>query len=143
MQTLRVSLILLCAILVGGCYHASVSTGRTPSNVVIDRPFAASWIYGLVPPATVETASECANGVATVETQLSFVNQLVSFITFGIFTPMHVTVTCAAAGSASASAAERAFTIPERATHADVLERFGAAADEAVASEGAVYVRFE
>ena len=46
-----------------------------------------------------ETASRCPNGVARVETQLSFVNQLVSFLTLGIFTPMSIKVTCAAGGS--------------------------------------------
>lgn len=30
-----------------------------------------------------------------VETQLSFPNQLVSFLTGGIYTPMTITVTCA------------------------------------------------
>lgn len=30
-----------------------------------------------------------------VETQVSFLNQLVGALTFGIYTPMHITVTCA------------------------------------------------
>ena len=33
-----------------------------------------------------------------METQLSFANQLVNFITLGIYTPMEIVVTCAAAG---------------------------------------------
>lgn len=89
-----------------GCYHATVTTGLEPSARVIDQPFATGWIYGLVPPSTVDAASECDNGVAQVETELSFVNQLVSFITFGIFTPMHIKVTCAAGSTMGAADVE-------------------------------------
>ena len=88
------------------CYHATIETGATPSAVVIKKAFASSWIYGLVPPSPVQTASQCANGVARIETQLSFVNQLVGFLTLGIYTPMEITVTCAAAGSASLTPSE-------------------------------------
>jgi Bor protein len=52
-------------------------------------------VFGLVPPSTVETAAKCPNGVAKVETQLSFLNQLVSVLTLSIYTPMTIEVTCA------------------------------------------------
>ena len=39
------------------------------------------------------------NGVAKVETQLSFANQLVYALTWGIYAPMEIVVTCAAAPS--------------------------------------------
>jgi hypothetical protein len=84
-----------------GCYHATIDTGRTPSTVKIEKHWASGWIYGLVPPSTVETAQKCPSGVAKVETQLSFANQLVNFLTFGIYTPMDITVTCAQGGTSS------------------------------------------
>jgi hypothetical protein len=83
-------------ILLAGCYHATVETGVTPSTVVIDKSFASAWIYGLVPPSTVSTAEKCPNGVAKVETQHTFLNQLVGALTLGIYTPMQIRVTCAA-----------------------------------------------
>jgi hypothetical protein len=83
--------------LLGGCYHATVETGATPSTVVIDQPFASSWIYGLVPPKLVTSSSKCPSGVAKVETQHSFVNGLVGVLTLGIYTPMQIKVTCATA----------------------------------------------
>jgi len=89
----------LCA----GCYHATVETGATPSSVVVHKTFASSWIYGLVPPSTVETASRCPYGSAKVETQLSFVNQVVSLLTLGIYTPMEIKVTCAAVSQAQST----------------------------------------
>ncbi len=81
--------------LLTGCYHARITTGAEPSARVIEKPFASAWIYGLVPPGTVEAEKECERGVAGVETKLSFVNQLVGFLTFGIYTPMHIKITCA------------------------------------------------
>lgn len=77
------------------CYHATVETGLTPSTVVVEKAWASGWIYGLVPPSTIQTQSRCASGVAKVETQLSFLNQLVSGLTLGIYTPMAIKVTCA------------------------------------------------
>lgn len=93
--------ILAVALGCAGCYHATVDTGRTPSPQTIEKRWASGWIFGLVPPATLQTAQQCTNGVSKVSTQLSFANQLVSFITAGIYTPMEIVVTCAAAGSSS------------------------------------------
>jgi Bor protein len=102
MPTLIRRFSLASVIALGGCYHATIETGATPSTVVIDKSFASSWIYGLVPPSTVSTTSKCTDGVAKVETQHTFVNQLVGFLTLGIYTPMQIKVTCASRGSASA-----------------------------------------
>jgi hypothetical protein len=91
----RAVLLLVLLLVPSACYHATVTTGLRPSTVKIENKWASGWIYGLVPPATVETMGRCAGGVAQVDTQLSFANQLVSFITFGIYTPMEIVVTCA------------------------------------------------
>lgn len=94
-------LIIACSTLfITGCYHANISTGLEPSNEVIDNTFASAWIYGLVPPDVVRAQDECTYGVSRVETRLSFVNMLVGNLTLGIYTPMHIKVTCAASGSA-------------------------------------------
>ncbi len=78
-----------------GCYHAVVETGRPMSMEKVEKKWASGWVYGLVPPKTVETAEKCPNGAARVDTQLSFANQLVNFLTLGIYTPMEVVATCA------------------------------------------------
>ncbi len=122
--------ILTTTISLTGCYHAQVTTGLTPSAVVVDIPFASGWVYGLVPPKTVAAAAECPNGIAMVETELSFVNQLVNFLTFGIYTPMHIKVTCAAAGgSAFNDAITPDIVVPKGATTADIVQGFAEAAD--------------
>jgi hypothetical protein len=87
--------VLLLALLFGGaCYHTTIETGAAPSTQVIEKEWAASWIGGLVPPDPVETAGKCPNGVARVETQHSFLNMVANVLTFGIYTPMTITVTC-------------------------------------------------
>lgn len=127
-------------VLLTGCYHARVTTGEEPSNQVIDEPFASSWVYGLVPPDPVDAAEECDNGVAIVETQLSFVNQLVGFVTFGIYTPMHITVTCATGGTASL---QEQVTVPAGATEAETAKAVQKAARTSAETRQAVAVQFE
>ena len=105
--------VLALVLALAGCYHATIETDRTPSAQSVENAWAHSFLYGLVPPSTVNVASECSNGVARVETQLSFLNMVANAITFGIYSPMHITVTCAV-GTASAE------DTPE--TVADVIE---------------------
>lgn len=130
---------LFVSITLSGCYHATVTTGLTPGTQTIEEPFATGWIFGLVPPSTIDAASQCAAGVAMVETQLSFVNQLVSGITFGIFTPMNIKVTCAAStGDISPS-----ISVPKDAEQEEVIQAFSEAADSAVETGNSIYVHFE
>ncbi|MGI9626057.1 MAG: Bor/Iss family lipoprotein [Longimicrobiales bacterium] len=82
--------------LLSSCFHATVETGLPPSPVTVEDDWADAWISGLVSPETVDLEGECPNGVSRVETQLTFTNQLVSFLTLGIYTPMQIVVTCAA-----------------------------------------------
>jgi hypothetical protein len=98
-KNVRMLGVALFAVSMGACYHATVDTGLTPSTQVVDKPWANGFLYGLVPPSTVETIAKCPNGAAKVETQHSFLNELASAITLGIYTPMQITVTCAAAPS--------------------------------------------
>jgi hypothetical protein len=123
------------------CYHATIETGLPPSPQVIAKTFASGWIYGLVPPSPVKTMSQCPNGVSKVETQLSFVNQLVNAITLGIYTPMSIKVTCASGGRSAAPGSPE-IKVGDGATPEEVIDAFRRAADAAVESHGPVYVRF-
>jgi hypothetical protein len=46
-----------------------------------------------------DVSAECKSGIATVVTEMSLVNGLANFFTIGIYSPRHVTITCAS-GSA-------------------------------------------
>jgi len=90
----RLSLVAL--VLAGaGCFHQIVTTGRTPGTTVIEKPWTVTFIFGLVAAEEINTAAQCPNGVATVETQQSFLNGLVGGLTLGIYTPQDVRITCA------------------------------------------------
>jgi hypothetical protein len=93
-RTARLTAVLLL-VSFAACYHATIDTGLTPSPQTVEKPWASSFIEGLVPPSTVETQAKCPHGASKVETQHSFLNMVVGAITFGIYTPMDIKVTCA------------------------------------------------
>lgn len=137
------TIVLLAALpLLGACFHATIETGLTPSTKVLERKWASSWIYGLVPPKTVETASRCPDGVAKVETQLSFLNQVVHILTFGIYTPMDIRVTCALPAGTSAPQGAM-LTVPADADSDSVRAAFRAAGEQAAEGREVVLLRFE
>jgi len=100
--------LLVCTVCFGliGCYHATVETGEAPGSRTVEKGWAHGFLLGLVPPSTVETEEECTSGVAKVETRLSFLNQIASLITSGIYTPMNITVTCASGSEMDAAGAD-------------------------------------
>jgi hypothetical protein len=99
----------LLFLLATGCYHASIEAGMKPGSERIEKEWANSFVFGLVAPETIEAKSKCTSGVSKVETQHSFLNVLVALFTLQIYTPMDITVTCAAAGTSSI---ERSATSP-------------------------------
>lgn len=125
-----------------GCYHATIDTGLTPGSEVIHQKFASCWVYGLVPPKTVMAAEKCEHGVALVETQYSFLNWLVGAVTFGIYTPMEIKVTCAMAGGAQLPPAPADIVVSANATPEEVEAAFMKAADLAVSEDRPVYVEY-
>jgi hypothetical protein len=118
------------------CYHAAIETGLAPNADTIVVPWAHSFIYGLVPPATVSSAAKCKSGVAKVETQMSFLNGLVGAITWGIYTPLTITVTCS---SGQRAAIDAGTTISVGDNAATALQQ---AVETARSSGHPVYVQF-
>jgi hypothetical protein len=78
-----------------GCYHVTVITGAPPSTQVIDKEWQNSFVFGIVPPPELNAKDACAQGVAKVETERSFLNSLVGGLTNSIYTPIHAKITCA------------------------------------------------
>jgi hypothetical protein len=131
----------IVAFALSGCYSSQVTTDKQPSSQVIEKPWATGFVAGLATPgAQIDAAQQCSNGVAMVETQVSFLNQLATFVTFNLYSPMSVTVTCAAGGSMSDLQAPD-FTVPEEADDATVHDVFRAAAQQS--AKAAVPVRVE
>ena len=95
MRTTRMAMLVPLLFLAAGCFHATIETGAAPSTKVVEQRWASGWIFGLVPPKPVQAQKECPNGISKVETQLSFLNQLVHVVTLGIYTPMDIRAICA------------------------------------------------
>ena len=87
---------LFAALLLAGCYHVTVVTSAAPPGTHVNREWQNSFVYGLVPPPELNVKDQCPQGVTKVETERSFLNGLVAFLTQSIYTPMHTEVTCSA-----------------------------------------------
>jgi hypothetical protein len=90
----------MAALVLTACYHQVVDTGLPAGSTKIDKPWTATWIFGLVPATPIDVRTQCPNGVAIVDTQMTFVNGLVGALTLGIYTPLSVSVTCSGSGAA-------------------------------------------
>ena len=101
MRFLKPVALMLSLVAATGCYHQVIRSGKAPGTKVVEKPWTATWLWGLVPATPIDVTSQCQSGVAIVETQQSFVNGLVGGLTLGIYTPRTVKVTCAS-GSALA-----------------------------------------
>lgn len=89
------AVVALFAAAVVGCYRVTVITGAPATATTIDLPWQKSWVFGLVPPDTINSRATCPNGVSQVMVEHSFLNGLVASLTWSIFTPIHPVVTCA------------------------------------------------
>lgn len=129
----------LALLAASGCYHAVIDTGRPASATVVSKSFAPSFIYGLVPPPALNVSQQCTSGVAKVETMHTFVEGLVAGLTFGLFTPMSMKVTCAAsAPGRDDDATMVARGLSREAQDAVVANAF----DRARSSAAPVYIKF-
>lgn len=131
----------MLALFTTGCFHAQVTTGLPAGDVVWEDAFANSWIGGLVPPKMIDGGDVCDSGVAMVDTDLSFVNQVVGVLTAGIYTPMRIRVTCAASDMSSDSSVSN-FDVAQGASDSQVVDAFEKAVESAMETGETVYVRF-
>jgi hypothetical protein len=138
-RTSRLSL-LVGTCLLAGCFHQIVQTGRTPGNTFVERPWTATWLWGLVQADEISVVAQCPNGVATVETQQSFLNGLVAGLTLGIYTPQEVRITCAT-GSAMLPGV-RHIDVAHNATMTERAAAIEEAIELAARTHEAVQVRY-
>lgn len=134
-------ILLAIPLFLSGCYHAQITTGAPASNEVYQNAWAHSFIAGLVPPGIVNAEDHCSNGVAKVETRHSFLNLLAQMITFSIYSPMEITVTCASASS-DIPVNSATIDLAANASADDVNRAYTEAAGLSSVTEKPVYVFF-
>lgn len=131
--------------ILSSCFHAKVTTDKTPSAQKIEKQWASGFLFGLIGPSPVDAAQKCENGVAKVETELSFLNQIVSSITFNLYTPMTIEVTCASGSSMSAIELQKEgnMAVAQNASRDQVAQTMQEAADKSAQLHGPVYVKLQ
>ncbi len=106
-----VSLALTASLIVAaGCHQVKIDSGLEPGSEVHAEEWNMAFAAAIY-PAQVDASTFCGGEWARVETKQSFLNLVVAVFTFGIITPMDVTVVCAkqpdqSGGVASQSAGE-------------------------------------
>ena len=135
------SLAVTLGLVLSGCFHQVVQTGRTPGTTVVKKPWTATWLWGIVPATPIDVTRDCPAGVATVETKQTFLNGLVSGLTIGIFTPRDVTVTCAS-GTARGSGMKE-FIVAQDASQEEKAQVMADAIVESARSQQPVLVSIQ
>jgi len=84
----------VASVTLSSCYNYTSVVGKGAQGNSKSTEWNHYVIYGLA-PVGVSDSKEMAKGATdyTVQTQQSFVNGLVSLLTFGIYTPTETTVT--------------------------------------------------
>lgn len=141
MRKVRGAALAVLAPCLTACYHAVVDTGRAPASTVITKPWTNTFVFGLVPAAEIDTATECPTGVARVETRQSLLNGLAGVLTFGLYTPQEVRITCAAAAT-GVLPADRTLDVGPDASRGHKAAVVNEAIARATASGAAIYVQF-
>lgn len=120
-------LLLIACLGLTGCYQAKVTTNKSPGNKVVEKKWASSFIYGIV-PAEVDVSNQCPNGISSAERKFSFVNGLVTQLTLGLYMPQSVKVTCASGSMSSATPMKNPeFTLSENASEQEVQKTLSSA----------------
>ena len=76
------------------CFHQTIQSGLTPTTTVVEKQYVATWWWGIVAATPIDVRQTCTSGVATVETQQTFMNGFVGLLTLGIYSPQSLRVTC-------------------------------------------------
>ena len=83
------------ALLITGC-STDVYCSKQPAAVALKETITHHFVSGIGQKKTVDAAKICggAENVVKTETQQTFVNGLLGFITLGIYTPLEARVYC-------------------------------------------------
>jgi hypothetical protein len=81
------------------CYkHTYIVGAGAPDGPLMHDEWRHHWLWGLISPdKELALRDVCASGDATIETEMTFLNGLVSALTGGIYSPTTVKVRCVGA----------------------------------------------
>lgn len=88
-----------------GCHQVRIDTGLQPGETVYEQEWNMAFAFAIF-PAQVDASEYCGGRWARVETKQSFLNWVVSALTWNIISPMESRVVCAQRGSPGAGDAD-------------------------------------
>jgi hypothetical protein len=96
-RVLAVASVAAVAVAAGACFEHNYTIGvGAPAGVLVHDEWRHHWLGGLIDPNNELMLSEvCPSGNATIESEMTFLNGLVSVLTSGIYSPTTVRVRCA------------------------------------------------
>ena len=79
-----------------GCFEHTTTVGAgAPHAPAVYDHWEHFWLGGLIGHTRVDVARTCPSGDATIESEQTFLNGLVSALTGGIYTPVSLRIRCA------------------------------------------------
>jgi len=80
-----------------GCFRLHYVTDRKPAPAPSSEALHNAFVYGVAEGSPVEVNAICPSGISRADSTETFVNGFVRVITFSIYTPETVTITCSTA----------------------------------------------
>ena len=124
------------------CFHQVVQTGRPAGMTVVQYKWVSTWVFGLVEAKPIDARVACPKGVATIDTQTSFLNGVAGILTIGIWDPQTVTITCST-GTAALPQGTEVFHVTVQANEADANAVMQRAIARSVETGAQVAVQFD
>jgi len=87
----------LAAALASGCFNVTYTNPRLPPNGLVVEGTNQFFVAALVGDERVPVYKMCPQGVSQIESGLSVVDLLLTFVTFAIYTPRSYAVHCGGA----------------------------------------------
>lgn len=92
------SLLLLSAATLGGCYVNNINTGLPPGGAKHTEQ-VSFFLWGLAGDASFDLAQLCPQGVSKIHEEQDVNDVVLSCVTCGLYSPRTVTITCAGGGA--------------------------------------------
>jgi hypothetical protein len=84
-----------CAAVAAGCYHHRLDLGTgAPKGPVVYEEWHSYYAWGLIGEHQIDVTNVCPSGNATISRGRTFLNQLATDLTLGIYSPMTITIKC-------------------------------------------------
>lgn len=97
MKSLRPLVLVALLPLFAGCYTTRVYVGESTAAGKVENEWQQTFFWGMISVGKVNADAICGDaGVQSVKSQIGGLGLLANWITVGIWSPMHVKITCGA-----------------------------------------------